>query len=57
MNKKEVIEMLEVLIDNAYSVTDDIGPGCTLIRDVKLDSFIWVINETIGVLKTDEESM
>lgn len=57
MNKKEVIEMLNILLDNAYSVSDINGPGCTLINDVKLDSFIWVINETIGVLETDEESM
>lgn len=54
MNKKEVIEMLNILLDNAYSVSDINGPGCTLINDVKLDSFIWVINETIGVLETEE---
>ena len=57
MNKKEVIEMLEVLIDNAYAVVNIDGPGSTIIKDVKLDSFIWVINETIGVLETDEKSM
>ena len=57
MNKNEVIEMLEVLIDSAYDVVNIDGPGSTIIKDVKLDSFIWVINETIGVLETDEESM
>lgn len=57
MNKKEVIEMLNILLDNAYSVSDINSCGCTLIEDVKLDSFIWVINETIGVLETDEEAM
>ena len=57
MNKKEIIEMLNILLNNAYGRSDINGPGCTLIKDVKLDSFIRVINETIGVLETDEEAM
>lgn len=54
MNKKEIIEMLNILLDNAYGGSDIAGHGCTLIEDVKLDSFIWVINETIGVLETSQ---
>lgn len=57
MNKKEVIELLNILLDNAYSCFDNNGRSATAIKDVKLGSFIWVINETIGVLETDEESM
>lgn len=54
MNKNEIIEMLNILLDNAYSASDIDGVDSTLIEDVKLDSFIWVINATIGVLETSE---
>lgn len=55
MNEKnEIIEMLNCFLDNAYGATDINGVGSTLIKEVKLDSFIWVINEIIRVLETYE---
>ena len=54
MNINEVIEMLEVLKSAAFTVSDNIGKEATLLDNVKLDSFTWVIDETIRLLKNKE---
>lgn len=51
MTNNETIEMLEVLKNAAFVVNDNLGKEATLIDNVKLDSFKWVIDETIKILK------
>lgn len=51
MNHEEAIEMLNILVNNAYRCDTDKGKECTVIDDVKLSSFVWVINEAITLLE------
>lgn len=51
MNTNETIEMLEVLKSAAVVVADPLGKEATLLDNVKFDSFTWVIDETIKLLK------
>lgn len=51
MNRNEVIEMLEILKSSACHVTDNLGKAATVLDNVKLDSFTWVIDEAIKLLK------
>lgn len=51
MNNNQCIEMLNVLLNNAYRCDTVKGKECTVIDDVKLNSFVWVINETINLLE------
>lgn len=57
MDKSELIEMLQALIESAKTIqTPDTGCGfSTLMEDVKEDSFRWVIEETIKELKGGAE--
>lgn len=54
MNINEVIQMLEILKSSAFNVNDDLGKNATLLDNVKLDSFTWVIDEAIKLLKNKE---
>lgn len=51
MNRNEAIEMLEILKSSAYHVTDNLEKAATVLDNVKLDSFTWVIDEAIKLLK------
>lgn len=51
MNINEAIEMLELLQSSACHVSDNLGKAATVLEDVKIDSFTWVIKETINLLK------
>lgn len=51
MTIDEDIQMLEILKSSACHVSDNLGKGATVLEDVKLDSFLWVIEETIKLLK------
>lgn len=51
MTTNEAIEMLEILLHSACKVSDTLGRGATVIDNVKIDSFTWVIGETIKLLK------
>ena len=48
--KEETIEMLRALKSNALSTTLD-GKEAVVIEDVKMESFIWVINQAISQIK------
>lgn len=48
--KEETIEMLRTLKSNALSTTLD-GKEAVVIEDVKMESFIWVINQAISQIK------
>lgn len=48
--KQETIEMLRALKGNALSTTLD-GKEAVVIEDVKMESFIWVINQAISQIK------
>lgn len=50
MNTTEIICCLNALIKNTASA-DCIDPKITVIHDVKLDSFTWVIQEAIKALE------
>ena len=54
MNINEVIQMLEILKSSACNVSDDLGKSATLLDNVKIDSFAWVIDEAIKLLKNKE---
>lgn len=54
MNINEVIQMLEILKSSACNVSDDLGKSATLLDNVKIDSFTWVIDEAIKLLKNKE---
>lgn len=51
MNTNEAIEMLEILIQSACNVSDTLGRSATVLDNVKIDSFTWVIEEAIRLLK------
>lgn len=51
MNANEAIEMLEILIQSACNVSDTLGRSATVLDNVKIDSFTWVIKEAIRLLK------
>lgn len=51
MNTNEAIEMLEILIQSACNVSDNLGRSATVLDNVKIDSFTWVIEEAIKLLK------
>lgn len=51
MNTNEAIEMLEILIQSACNVSDTLGRSATVLDNVKLNSFTWVIEEAIKLLK------
>lgn len=44
--EKEVLEMLAILIQQS----EDAGNGDTLIKQVCLDSFQWVLNEAAKII-------
>lgn len=44
--KKEVLEMLAILIEQS----EDAGNGNTLVKQVCLDSFQWVLNEAAKII-------
>lgn len=44
--EKEVLEMLNILIQQS----EDAGNGDTLIKQVCLDSFQWVLNEAAKII-------
>ena len=54
MTINETIEMLELLKSSACHVSDNLGKAATVLDNVKLDSFTWVINEAIKLLKSKE---
>lgn len=51
MNANETIEMLQILLQSACKVSDNLGRDATVIENVKIDSFTWVIGEAIKLLK------
>lgn len=51
MNTNEAIKMLEILIQSACNVSDTLGRSATVLDNVKIDSFTWVIEEAIKLLK------
>lgn len=53
MERNEIIEMLVVLQENSLPTTTN-GKASTEIFDVQPDSFIWVLQEAIEMLKEDE---
>lgn len=50
MNKDELIDMLFCIKDNAYSTKLD-GKPATIIKDCKLESFVWVFTETVEMIQ------
>lgn len=48
--KQETIEMLRVLKGNAASTIMD-GKEAVVLEDIKMDSFMWVINQAISQIK------
>lgn len=50
MDKADLITMLQVIIDNSFPTTH-INKDSTVIFDVKQDSLIWVLEETIEFIK------
>lgn len=55
MNKElETIEMLRAIKLNSHSTTLD-DEAAVLIEDVSLDSFLWVINQAISIIKDNME--
>jgi len=48
--KQETIEMLRALKGNAASTIVD-GKEAVVIEDLKMDSFMWVINQAISQIK------
>lgn len=51
MNEKEIIEALNALISNSYAGNPIIARNCTIIRDCKKDSFDFIINEAIKMIR------
>ena len=51
MNIIEAIEMLELLKSSACHVSDNFEKSATVLDNVKLNSFTWVIDEAIKLLK------
>lgn len=51
MEEKEIIEALETLISESYAGNPIIARHFTIIRDCKKDSFDFVINEAIKIIK------
>ena len=54
MTRKELIQMLQILIDQA---APGIKEKVTVIYDVKADSFEWVIKSVIDFLERDEDNV
>lgn len=55
MNKElETIEMLKAIKLNSYSTTLD-NKTAVLVEDISLDSFLWVINQAISIIKDNME--
>lgn len=52
--KQETIEMLRVLKDSAISTTLD-DKEAVVLEDIKMDSFIWVINQAISQIKDESQ--
>ena len=48
LKRNETLEMLQILRDNASGI---IGDNTTIISDVELQSFQFVINEAIELIK------
>lgn len=48
--KLETIEMLRVLKGSAASTTVD-GKEAVVLEDIKMDSFMWVINQAISQIR------
>lgn len=51
--KQETIEMLRILKEQALPTTLD-GKEAVVIDDVKMESFIWVINQAISQIKDEK---
>lgn len=51
--KKETIEMLYALKLNSHSTTPD-GKAAVVIEDCSLNSFLWVINQAMSLIKDNE---
>lgn len=51
--KKEAISMLNALKKNSYSTTLD-GKAAVVIDDCSLDSFLWVVNQAISLIKDNK---
>lgn len=52
--KQETIEMLRVLKGSAISTTLD-GKEAVVLEDIKMDSFMWVINQAISQIKDESQ--
>ena len=52
-DRKEIIEMLYILKEQAYSVSNE--KNMTVLDNISHDSFDWIITSAIGKLKEDGE--
>ena len=52
-DRKEIIEMLYILKESAFSVSNE--KNMTVLDNISHDSFDWVITSAIGKLKEDGE--
>lgn len=51
--KEETIEMLRALKKNSHSTTLD-GKAAVVIDNCSLDSFLWVVNQAISLIKDNK---
>lgn len=53
-DKTELMVMLQVLRDHAYETfVDDMEHMCVVVDDVRLDSYIWVLNTAIQYINSN----
>ena len=51
--KEEAVELLRTLKKNSHSATLD-GKAAVIIDDCSLDSFLWVVNQAISLIKENK---